>query len=107
MKDKTVGNVLHLSQTPSQTDPEQLIADPVCLDVFVVTSRVENDIDEFKEKYLNKRVTRSFLNDNRNGSEPTTIVVRGIIDRVVWDHSSKKFLFHVMYSDDDEEELYH
>ena len=38
MKDKTAANVLHLSQTPSQSDPEQLVADPVCIDVFAAAA---------------------------------------------------------------------
>ena len=101
MKEKTTSNVLHLSQTPTPTDPEELSADPVYLDVCAAASRVENDIDELKEKYLNKMVTRSFvIND-------TTVVVRGIINRVVWEKSLMKFLFHVLYSDGDEEDLYH
>ena len=41
MKDTTVGNVLHLTQTPLSQDPELLSADPVAIDVFVAASRVE------------------------------------------------------------------
>ena len=54
-----------------------------------------------KDKYLDKHVTRSFVVDG------DTIPVRGVISSVIWENSVKKFIFHVVYVDGDEEDLYH
>ena len=76
-------------------------ADTVYLAVFAAALRLENDINELKGKYLNKIINYSFIVDDN------TVVEKGIINRVVWETALKKFLFHVEYSDGDEEDLYH
>ena len=101
MKDSTMGDVLHLTQTPLPKDPEHLSSDPVKIDVSAAGSRVENDIDELKEKYLDKHVTRCFIVNDES------VLVKGFISSVTWENSVKKFVFHVVYVDGDEEDLYH
>ena len=52
-----------------------------------------------RRKYIDRKVSRTF---DINGQ---TVQYRGVFDRVFWDHELRKFLFHVSYSDGDEEEL--
>lgn len=100
MSDETVANVLHVSQTPQPEDIEMLQPNAISIDVTAASKRKENDLDILKEKYIGRKVTRSFP----VGGE--SVSYKGVIDRVYWEMELHKFLFHVTYPEDnDEEEL--
>lgn len=99
MSDKTVGDVLQLSQVPTPDNVEHVQRSAVSIDVVSATERQENDLYVLRRKYIDRKVSRTF---DINGQ---TVQYRGVIDRVFWDHELRKFLFHVSYSDGDEEEL--
>ena len=100
MNDSTVAKVLHVSQTPQPEDIETLLPDPISIDVTAASKRTENDLDTLKAKYVGRKVTRSFPVDGESVS------YKGVIDKVYWEMELHKFLFHVVYTgDDDQEEL--
>ena len=98
MSDNTVVKVLHVSQTPEPEDVEMLLADPISIDVTAAAKRTENDLDTLREKYVGRKVTRSFP------VEGELVSYKGVIDKVYWEMELHKFLFHVVYPDDDDEE---
>ena len=99
MKDSTCANLLHLTQTTQPTDLEKLPVTAVSIDVTSAHDREENDIESMRGKYVNMTVTRPF---NIHGQD---VLCRGVIDHVRWMHCSRKFLFHVTYTDGDEQDL--
>ena len=91
--------MLQLSQVPTPDNVEHVQRSAVSIDVVSATERQENDLYVLRRKYIDRKVSRTF---DINGQ---TVQYRGVIDRVFWDHELRKFLFHVSYSDGDEEEL--
>ena len=99
MADKTVADVLTLSQVPAPDDVENFPPSAVSIDVTSASSRSENDLHVLRRKYLDRKVSRTFQVDG------DTVQYKGVIDRVFWEHETHRFLFHVSYLDGDEEEL--
>ena len=100
MKIDTVANVLHISQTPPPRNVEVLETSSISIDVTSAAKRSEIDLDELKNKYLNRSVQKEFKVDGVDR------MVKGIVTRIAWSNSYKKFLFHVVYEDDDQEDMY-
>ena len=99
MGDKTVADVLTLSQVPALDDVENFPPCAVSIDVTSASLRSENDLNVLRRKYIDRKVSRTFQ------VEGDTVQYKGVIDRVFWEHETRKFLFHVSYLDGDEEEL--
>ena len=57
------------------------------------------DLDLLREKYLGWKLTRSFKVDGE------LVTYKGVIDRIFWETELNKYLFHVVYTDGDNEEL--
>lgn len=91
MSDKTVGDVLQLSQVPTPDNVEQLRPSAVSIDVTSAAERQKNDLHVLCRKYIGRKVSRAF---DVNGQ---TIQYTGVVDRVFWEHEIHKFLFHVSY----------
>ena len=87
-----------LSQTPEPEDVEMLLPDPISIDVTSAAKRTENDLDLLREKYLGRKLVRSFKVDGE-------LVTYKVIDRIFWETELNKYLFHVVYTDGDNEEL--
>lgn len=105
MKDSTVAKVLHVSQTPEPKDVEKLPADPISIDVTSASLRTENDLDSLREKYLGRKLKKSFKVEDDVGHEGELISYIGTIDQIYWEMELHKFLFLVIYEDGDKEEL--
>ena len=99
MSDSTVAKVLHVSQTPESEDVEMLLPDPITIDVTAATKRTENDLDVLRGKYLGRKLARSFNVDGES------VTYTGVIDKVFWEMELNKYLFNVVYTDGDKEEL--
>ena len=103
MNDQTVALVLHLAQTPGPAPDkiEVLVANPVSIDTFSASTRIENDIQELQTKYLDKELYKLFKDKDGND-----VLSKGVVKKIEWVHEYRKFLFHVRYDDGDEEDLY-
>lgn len=101
----TIDSVMYLTQTPPNTDVERLMKEPVSIDVSSAAIRTESDINDLERKYLHREVERNFVVDEDDEDQPEQMCT-GVIDKIYWSHKCNRFLFHVTYEDDDEEELY-
>ena len=99
MSDDTVSDVLHVSQTPYPADVEKLLPNAISIDVTVASLRKETDIDELREKYVDRKVRREFTIDNN------IVQCSGVVSKVYWCTDLHKFLYLVTYEDGDKEEL--
>ena len=99
LSDNTVSHVLHVSQTPAHVNIERLPPESVAIDVDFAATRTEHNLDELRKKYVGRKVSKQFNVDGE--------VVRyvGEVDRVYWEPEMRKFLYHVVYEDSDEEEI--
>ena len=97
--------MLHVSQTPEPKDVEKLPADPISIDVTSASLRTENDLDSLREKYLGRKLKKSFKVEDDVGHEGELISYIGTIDQIYWEMELHKFLFLVIYEDGDKEEL--
>ena len=94
-----MSDVLHVSQTPSPTDVEKLLPDPISIDVTVASKRKDTDLEDLKKKYKGRKVRREFT------VSTNVVQCSGIVAEVYWCTDLHKFLYLVKYDDGDQEEL--
>ena len=78
--------------------------DNLCIDTESALLRIENDLDEYRKKYLHARVSKPFRDESTGNVRP----YKGTVNDVKWDNHEGCILFHVDYdSDDDVEDMEH
>ena len=104
MRDSLSTATLHVQQLRSYLDDEVIeMITELDIDKNTALSCMEHDLDNLRDKYVNKRLAKRFQDDNNNG------IVRpykGTVSDVFYSKPEGHYLFHVIYdSDSDDEDM--
>ena len=102
LRDELSSATLHLQQLRAYYDAETLEpASRLNIDFQQALKRVENNLDDLREKYMNVEIQKHFQDDEDN-----IRLFKGHVDDVYFNRSEGCFLFHINYdSDSDSEEM--
>ena len=105
MRDSLASATMHLQQMRPYKDDDVIeTVDNLCIDTESALLRIENDLDEYRKKYLHARVSKPFRDESTGNVRP----YKGTVNDVKWDNHEGCILFHVDYdSDDDVEDMEH
>ena len=104
LRDELSSATLHLQQLHTLVDVDTLEpSDALVLDFDRALKYMENNLNDLKKKYIDKRICKLFTDTDGNDRQYS-----GTIRSVGWSRAEGQYLFHVEYdSDSDEEDLYH
>ena len=103
MSDTVASATLHLHQLRNYIDVENLQpSDSLVLDFKRALDYVENNLDDLRAKYIDRRIQKDFKDD----SIDRVRTYKGTISSLMWSRDDGCYLFHVDYdSDSDTEDM--
>ena len=96
-----VDDSLDVSQTAGLRDSEELTNYDGSIDVRHGWTRTEDGLDDYTKKYVGGKVSREFVCDAQGNTRKYV----GEITHVHYLKDASHHVFHVVYPDDDSEEL--
>ena len=104
MRDSLSSATLHVQQLRPYVDQDIIeVIHDMDIDKTTALSCAEHDLEQLREKYVNKRISKRFQDDKDEGNVRP---FKGTVTDVFYDQSEGHHLFHITYdSDSDDEEM--
>ena len=101
LRDALASATIHLQQLRRYTDENMIeLIEELGIDLQSAFESIENDITDLKKRYISKRISKPFIDEETGVLRP----YKGVVSDVIFSRCEGCFLFHIEYDDDDDDE---